>query len=544
MNHLASRRALLAAASFALLAAPVLAIVASGHSVFENDEACALALIQSGEAHTLILSRPLTSLLIGLYSLAPLVPWFSGLVAALLLGLAAVYAWAAASIGVREPAPSLAFLAAAVLFLIGAAAYPSVTLLTFMVMAASLLVLVASSGQATTLAALVLGMALLLRPALWPLLVAVWAVLAVSLLASPPSCLTRRYALVFAAIVAASALGEALNYASPGWSSYAAFNKARALVHDYGRTAIPPQGKADALVVFASWWPYDRDVLTDEEAIRGVAAGWSATLQRLDAAAIMQAAWQLRWSLAFLFVVAWLCRRRCRWPAWLVSTIGLAALAIGMSVLRGRYRATFGVLSSALVPLAAWARPLHEPLRRWQSALWAGLAAGVLLWGALAAPGLWHDLASRKSASLSFAASAKRMLGRELAARPDTRVATSINFPVSMGAGQYMFPMFEEDAKVVDFVRFIPPGWLARSPFFYRKLAEFGARDYHSAVTDPLTVFLGSRHAEGRSLMLPYFDKYWPGCAHRVETVNEDGNASLTRLVRDCSHLPAVPGPP
>jgi len=45
-------------------------------------------------------------------------------------------------------------------------------------------------------------------------------------------------------------------------------------------------------------------------------------------------------------------------------------------------------------------------------------------------------------------------------------------------------------------------------------------------------------------LMLPYFDKYWPGCAHRVETVNEDGNASLTRLVRDCSHLPAVPGPP
>lgn len=77
--------------------------VFSGLALTINDDAAALALIQAGEAHTVIVSFALSKVLVFLYAALPAVPWYSATLAAALVIAALIAGSAAAELHGQSP---------------------------------------------------------------------------------------------------------------------------------------------------------------------------------------------------------------------------------------------------------------------------------------------------------------------------------------------------------------------------------------------------------------------------------------------------------
>jgi hypothetical protein len=535
---------------------PIIWSIVSGNIYFYiNDDGAIMSLLRSGDAHVLILGYPLSALMVKLYAVLPLIPWYSIVMIALASVSAILFfhAWAAFLPHERPLLWITIFFAGAAYFYY-LFNHLNLAIITITFFATAFLPLLLKNKKGFVFSVSLLVIALSLRDfntILLPFAFLLIGFLGVSKKLPVPGIGRPFHPLVFILLLLfVPVVGNYLAYSTDEYKEWTKFNLARSIQIDYSTYAphatLASGIKQEDLDIFRLWYPYDEQTVPSKNLV-----ALSGSIGSVFLKAVMNTNYSrffinnLRYYgkfLGFLFflILLYLLTYRERRGLFVLFNLSIACLVVAVLLVRNVDRVSWGLLFFWLVSLLMIMvlfddmsiRPASKG-QLWRFPVWSLCFAFLL---AIAVPVEAYK-ANYRDNSVNKARLEQYRVFRH--GQENATIVPAIYFPCALSDGGFVFPLFRENDMIGDFQsqNFIPAGWLARHPSVNRKLAAVGVKDFYSLIIDGNTLFFGgaSMDPELNKLYLSYLDRNFGDNGrfkHSLEVIKSDEHFSYVRVVR------------
>ena len=495
----------------------------------QNDDLTVWNLLRDGEYRTLLLSIPLSCVLVYLYHYLPAMPWYS---ITLMIFFVASF-WMAMTFAdlFRTRILQLGSSVFVLIFYIFFAMNLSVTSVTVLLFVTNLLNL----GRNVRLFWIMTGLSLLLRTeivlGLLPL-----ALLMMFYLSSRGEFQfmqkANRYALFPVIVYLLNAVPIMMDSEYSHWLD---FNKARAYFIDFSgeNTTLLSGFQSGAIGV---WWIVDEEMLPTSKVIAAAGNIWTLLAERLRHPQVP--AFLGLFFLASLLIVYYAKNRR-RALFFLLILSGYLLLLVN---LRDVDRVMIPVMLFAVMFVMYF---IDEAKAKSKMAGIALLTFLITLW----MPKTYMEFQENKLVNKRKHNYSVEL--QALMAANHSRIAIPVVFPVyfiNLHEVLNYNGVFDETAWIQwSQAHFYPEGWLARHPYFYKlhNISHDGTKrrfaNFYEFMMDDNTTFLGGNSTNPglertQRILLNYYDrtKAHKGCVHEIVEVNSTLNFKLVKLSKIC----------
>ena len=533
---------------------PLCIIVFSGNSIFfVNDDFIAISLLKSGESHVFMISYPLAVLLVLAYKAMPLIPWYS-IVSTATLALSSIIFFKAIKLLIEKN-----FYFYFIFFFIGLIFYSfsikniSISVITVIYFATSFLILLWEHKLKFFLFSLSMSICFLLRD-FYAIFIIFFSIIILLFLISKIifnleySLFKKEYLFILLPLIII--FFDYFGYSSSEYKEWIKFNSARAIQNDCYQ--FIPEGdnlvNRDNIIVFKLWYPYDQEVLPTQTIIKvsgSFLQVYKNAFKIINIKNFIKTKITIHYKyFIFLVIILILALLTCEkskfrlFILYLISNLTLIALLFSIIFIRDVERLTVGlffvIFCYNLIFICNYCCSGNSEkfIKKYKIFIF------IILFLTMAA--FWSKDLSYTLTNQDI----KNNFKKELTGYNEFRKGYEeytfmpcILLPYYM-CNFFVIQNFYEDDSIGNFTNqnFFPVGWLARSPYFYRKLHEKGFYNFYDFLMDPKTLFFGSNiiSTEFNEKYIKYLDSNFGNnhYKHYIKTIKINDMFSFSKIMK------------
>jgi len=535
---------------------PLCIIFFSGNSIFTvNDDFAVVALLKSGEPHVLLMSYPLSSLLVYLYKTTPLVPWYSLTLTSFLVFSSIIYFKALNLILKKSINFYLLFFIIGIIFYSFIFKNISITITTLVSFATSFLFLLFKKKIRIFLFSVSVFLSFLLRDFYFILFI--FYIFVLLMLFVNKKILNFEYLItkkdlfiIFLPFIVI--LLNNYGYSSRDYKEWVDFNIARGIQSDFIQFA-PEDNKLlnqENLNIFRLWYPYDQEIIPTETIIKisgSLFQIYKKVLSKTDIKNFLKTKTTLYYKyflfFVFILIIVLLKSKKNKFIEFYICFVAnmifiwfIFLIILVRDVERVTIGLFFVVLCFDLIFVSCYCSSNRyckfHSCKKYDFLLFLFLFVSlVAFWG----NDFRYTLLNQNT---------KNTFEKELKAYKEFRKGYEgytfipcVLMPYFM-CNFFVVQNFHENDSIGNFTtqNFFPVGWLARSPFYYRKLHEKGFDRFYDFMMHEKALFFGGNIIcpEFNAKYLQYLDSNFGNneYKHEIKTLKKNDLFSLSKIVK------------